>query len=131
MAVAPGEKSVMPHARLAAAALSAAALSAAALSLLPGCITLFSKTEVVRGGEPQRPVRFENPQAADEFERAVSDKRVNLSSTRLGGPFVTLYAKDRVLSESAHFNDCAARCDTDRDGTITFVEAAVFGKTRD
>jgi hypothetical protein len=116
----------MNHARF-----LAAAVAVVALALLPGCLTLFSKTEVVRGEESRRPVRFENPQAADAFTTAMKDKSQSLGATHFGIPFVTFYAKDRQLSESAHFNDCVARCDTDQDGTITYIEAKMFEKLKD
>ncbi len=105
----------MAHARV-----LAATLAVASLSLLPGCLTLFSKTEVIRGDEQPRPIRFENPQAAEEFNKARKDRSGSVGGTHLGVPFVTLYAKDRRLSENAHFNDCVARCDTDQDGIITY-----------
>lgn len=108
-----------------------AAVAAAALVALPGCLTLFSKTEVVRGEESRRPVRFESQQAAEEFNGAVKWKSKHLGGARLGVPFVTFYSRDRQLSESAHFNDCVARCDTDQDGLITLVEAKVFEKLKD
>lgn len=113
----------MNHARFAAVV-----LAVASLSLLPGCLTLFSKTEVVRGEEPRRPINFDNPKAADAFNQALKDKSPHLGGTYMGVPFVTLYAKDRELSESAHFNDCVMRCDTNQDGLITFEEAAIFAK---
>jgi hypothetical protein len=109
----------------------AAALAAASLALLPGCLTLFSKTEVVRGEESRRPIRFESQQAAEQFNDAVRWKSKGLGGTHLGVPFVTLYSRDRQLSDSAHFNDCVARCDTDQDGVITLVEAKVFEKLKD
>jgi hypothetical protein len=109
----------------------AAAFAVAALWLLPGCITLFSKTEVVRGEEPRRPIRFENQQAAEEFNRAVKWKSKHLDGAHVGVPFVTLYSRDRQLSAGAHFNDCVARCDTDQDGTITLAEAKIFEKMSD
>lgn len=111
--------------------LALAAVAAGSLALAPGCLTLFSKTEVVRGEEPRRPIRFENAQAADAFNTAMKEKSASLGGTHFGIPFVTLYAKDRHLSDSAHFNDCVARCDTDQDGTITYVEAAIFAKVKD
>jgi hypothetical protein len=113
----------MPRARLAAAA-----FAAASLALLPGCITLFSKTEVVRGEEARVPVRFESVQAAEVFNQCVKEKSASLGGTHMGVPFVTFYSKDRQLSPSAHFNDCVSRCDTDQDGTITLVEAKIFEK---
>ena len=108
-----------------------AALAVASLALLPGCLTLFSKTEVVRGEESRRPVKFENPQAAETFNSALRGKSASMGGAHLGVPFVTLYSRHRLLSESAHFNDCVARCDTDQDGTITAAEAAIFAQMKD
>ncbi len=113
------------------ARLFVAALAVASLALLPGCLTLFSKTEVIRGEEPRRPVRFENPQAAEVFNKAMKDKSANLGGTHMGIPFITLYSKDRHLSDSAHFNDCILRCDTDQDGSITLAEARMFANLKD
>jgi hypothetical protein len=110
------------------ARIAAAAFAAASLALLPGCITLFSKTEVVRGDEPRVPIRFDCVQAAEAFNKAVKEKSASLGATHMGVPFVTFYSKDRRLSDSAHFNDCVARCDADQDGTITLVEATIFSK---
>jgi hypothetical protein len=111
---------------------AAAVFAVAVLAFLPGCLTLFSKTEVVRGEEPRRPVRFENPQAAEEFNRAVRWKsKGSMGGAHVGVPFVTLYSRQRQLSESAHFNDCVARCDTDQDGTITLAEAKIFDQIKD
>jgi hypothetical protein len=113
------------------ARLAAAALAVASLAFLPGCLTLFSKTEVVRGEEPRRPIRFENQQSAEEFNRAVKWKSKSMGGAHVGVPFITLYSRDRQLSESAHFNDCVARCDTDQDGVITLAEAKIFEKMTD
>lgn len=109
-------------------------MAAAAVILLvfaPGCITLFSKTEYVRSGEPRRAVSFENPQAADSFHAAVKKQSASVGGAYVGVPFVTLYSNDRVLAEAARFNDAVAKCDTDQDGIITCVEAQVFAKTLD
>jgi hypothetical protein len=108
-----------------------AALAIAALSLLPGCLTLFSKTEVVRGDEQPRPIRFENETAADLFNKARRERSDYVGGASFGIPFITVYERDRKLSEIAHFNDCVARCDTDQDGVITVVEAKVFAKMKD
>lgn len=109
----------------------AAVFAVALLALVPGCLTLFSKTEVVRGEEPRRPIRFESQQAAEEFNRAVKWKSKSMGGTHMGVPFITLYSKDRQLSESAHFNDCVLRCDTDQDGVISLVEAKIFEQVKD
>jgi len=108
-----------------------AVFAVASLALLPGCLTLFSKTEVIRGEEPRRPVRFENQQAAEVFNKALKDKSASLGGTHMGIPFITFYSKDRQLSDSAHFNDCVLRCDTDQDGMITLAEARMFASLKD
>ena len=111
--------------------LLAAVLAIGALSLLPGCLTLFSKTEVIRGDEQPRPVRFENEQAAEIFNKVRKERSDYVGGASFGVPFITVYEKDRRLSEIAHFNDCVARCDTDQDGVITLVEAKIFAKVKD
>jgi hypothetical protein len=109
----------------------ATVFAVAAVALVSGCLTLFSKTEVIRGEEPRRPIRFENQEAAETFYRALKDKSASLGGTHFGIPFITLYSKDRQLSDSAHFNDCVLRCDTDQDGTITLVEAKMFATLKE
>jgi hypothetical protein len=113
------------------ARLAAAVFAVATLAFVPGCLTLFSKTEVIRGEEPRRPIRFENQEAAETFYRAMKEKSASIGGTHLGIPFITLYSKDRQLSDSAHFNDCVLRCDTDQDGTITLVEAKMFASLKE
>ncbi|HEY1189108.1 MAG TPA: hypothetical protein VGE74_15750 [Gemmata sp.] len=116
----------MPRARFVLAA-----LGVALVTLSSGCITLYSKTEVVRGDEQPRPIQFESAQAADTFNRARKERSAHLGGTHLGVPFLTVYEKDRQLSENAHFNDCVARCDTNQDGFITYTEAQIFAKAKD
>jgi hypothetical protein len=109
----------------------AAGLAVISLSLMPGCLTLYSKTEVVRAEEPRRPITFENTQAAETFYNALREKSSSLGSTDICIPFITLYEKERQLSDSAHFNDCVIRCDTNQDGVITLVEAEIFAKLKE
>ncbi len=104
-------------------------LAAVLAAALPGCITLYSKTEAVRGGEARRPVRFECPQAAEEFYAALKKEDGRVGNTYVGVPFVTLYSKQQHLSESAAWNDAVGRCDTDQDGLITLAEASIFKKS--
>ena len=113
------------------ARLAVAALAVVLLAPVPGCLTLFSKTEVIRSEEARRPIRFENQEAAEAFNKAMKDKSASLGGTHMGIPFITLYSKDRQLSDSAHFNDCVLRCDTDQDGTITLAEARMFANLKD
>jgi hypothetical protein len=101
------------------------------LPFLSGCVTLFSKTEIVREGETRRAIQFECPQAADAFSEAVKNRSACVGGTHVGGPFLTLYSKHKMLSDGAHFNACVARCDSDQDGVITFTEAAIFAKSKD
>jgi hypothetical protein len=108
----------------------AAGLAVVSLSLLPGCLTLFSKTEVVRGEEARRPISFENAQAAEIFQKAMKDKPMTLGETDISIPFITLYSKERQLSDSAFFNDCVIRCDTNQDGMITLAEAQIFAQLK-
>ena len=112
------------------ARLLAAALAATVLPFASGCITLFSKTEVVRSEEtPVRP-QFE-PGAEETFRSAVRGKPRSVGGTHVGVPFVTLYQRDRQLAPTAHFNDCVVRCDTNQDGVITVAEAKGFEKMQD
>lgn len=114
------------------ARLAATACAVVSLAFVPGCLTLFSKTEVVRGEESRRPVRFENATAAEEFNDAVKWKsKASMGGAHVGVPFVTLYSRQRQLSDAAHFNDCVLRCDTDQDGTVTLAEARMFKEMKD
>ncbi len=96
---------------------------------LPGCITLFSQTDVIRGDETRRPVRYESPKAAKAFHRAMTKQTAPVGRTHLGVPFVTLYLRDKVLAENARFNEAVARCDTDQDGHITEAESTIYEGT--
>lgn len=111
----------MPRLLLAAAAVGVVAL-------LPGCVTLFSKTEVIRDGEARRPVKFECQEAADKFVAAAKSRNRDVAGAYVGVPFVTLYHRDTKIGETAAWNDAVARCDTDQDGTITLIEAVTFEK---
>lgn len=91
-----------------------------------GCITFYSKTEVVRGGETRVPVRFESPEAAKEFRAAAASRGGEVGGEHVGVPFVTLYHRREKLSDAAAWNDAVMRCDTDGDGQITHSEAVSF-----
>jgi hypothetical protein len=110
--------------------LLAAGLAVTSLSLMPGCLTLYSKTEVIRGEEPRRPISFENAEAAEVFQKAMRDKSPSLGGIDVSVPFITLYSKERQLSESAFFNECVLRCDTNQDGIITLAEAHIFASLK-
>ncbi len=93
---------------------------------LPGCITLFSQTDVIRGDETRRAVRYESPKAASAFHRGMAKQEARVGGTYFGVPFVTVYNRDKVLSENARFNEAVARCDTDQDGHITEAESVIY-----
>jgi hypothetical protein len=96
-----------------------------------GCITLFSKTEVVRAGELRRPVRFENQEIAEKFQTAYKNRNRHVGGSYVGVPFVTLYNKSQELAEVAAWNDAIVTCDTDQDGVITQIEANIFSNWPD
>jgi len=110
--------------------LLAAGLAVASLSLMPGCLTLYSKTEVVRGEEPRRPISFENSEAAEVFQKAMKEKSPSMGGIDISIPFITLYSKERQLSDAAFFNECVIRCDTNQDGLITLAEAQIFSQLK-
>ena len=101
------------------------------LAAAPG-LMLLSKTVVVRQDEQAREVRFESPEAADVFHRALRrrlDSEAGGADVRL--PFLNLFSPNRVLSEAARFNDAVETCDADQDGVITLAEALAFEKLHD
>lgn len=96
-------------------------------STLSGCITLFSKTEIVRSHEPLKTMQFESADVAEDFRRAAKLNEAKVvGGTHLGVPFVTLYTSETVLAKNANFNDAVTKCDTDQDGVITAKEVSVF-----
>ncbi len=101
-----------------------------ALACAPGCLTLYSKTDVVRSDEGRRPVVFECPQASEDFNAGLHDHSDTMSETVFGIPFITLYARRQELSDAAAWNDAAVRCDTNQDGVISSEEAKTFKKNR-
>ncbi len=109
----------------------AAGLAVVSLLFVPGCLTLYSKTEVVRGEEPRRPISFENAQAAEVFQKAMKEKSPCMGGIDISIPFITLYSKERQLSDSAFFNECVYRCDTNQDGIITVSEAEIFASLKE
>ncbi len=103
-----------------------AALAATVIFTGSGCLTLFSKTEVVRSEEPRRPIAFEDADAAKTFNNSLFFCQSSVGGAHVGVPFLTLYSRQKTLSKSAVFNDAVARCDTDQNGTITKSEADIF-----
>jgi len=101
------------------------------LAAAPG-LTLLSKKEVVRPDEQPRPVRFESPEAAEVFHRALKRRSDSESGgADVGLPLLSLCRRNRVLSEAANFNDAVETCDADQDGVITLAEALAFETLQD
>lgn len=94
----------------------------AALPAGAGCLTVYSKNEVVRGSEPRIPVQFETIKAAQLFEDHVCHQERCVDQTALCIPFVTVYACKKELSKNARFNDAVQTCDRDRNGLLTEQE---------
>lgn len=103
-------------------------ISICALGMQTGCLTLYSKTDVVRSDESRRPVRFECPEAAEEFHSTCKMQNRVVGGVHVGVPFVTVFSRNRTLSEVALWNDSVSKCDCDQDGTITLAEAKLFSQ---
>jgi hypothetical protein len=105
-------------------------LAMALASVLPlaGCVTFYSKTEVV-GGNDRTAVSFENGDVAQQFQAAIKKMDKHAGGTWFGAPFVTIYERDQQLSDAAVWNEAVRRCDTNVDGLITADEVTAFAKS--
>jgi hypothetical protein len=97
--------------------------------MLCGCVTFYSKTEVVGGGEERASVSFENGDAAQQFQAAMKKMDESIGGAYIGVPFITIYERDVRLSEVALWNEAVRRCDTNKDHVITTDEVAAFAKS--
>jgi hypothetical protein len=104
--------------------------SAGALTFC-GCVTFYSKTDIVGDGEPRLAVAFENGDAAQQFQAAMKRMDSHAGSTYVGVPLITVYERDERLSETALWNEAVRKCDTNKDGVITTDEVAAFNKSLD
>jgi hypothetical protein len=99
--------------------------------LLCGCI---SHEETVYQDVERVPVRFENDTAARLFYETLNDsKRVRSgteSKTSVTLPLIFETKRRVVTGHNAAFNDAVARCDTNKDGLITEMEAKIFSEIR-
>ena len=107
---------------------AAVALAAASVLTISGCVTFYSKTEIVGDGESRMAISFENGDAAQQFQAAMKRMDSHAGSTYFGVPFITVYERDQRLSDVALWNDAIRRCDTNKDGVITTDEVAAFAK---
>jgi hypothetical protein len=108
---------------------AALALASVVVLSTAGCITFYSKTEVVGGSDARVPVSFENVEAAQQFQDAVKRMDSHAGGTYVGLPLITVYQQEQRLSETALWNDAVRRCDTNQDGVITCDEVAAFAKS--
>jgi hypothetical protein len=92
-----------------------------------GCIT---HEETVQKDVSRVPIEFENEKAARVFYEAVS--RVSSpegrseSSTKVEIPIVFEHKTRTVRGPNTAFNEAVSRCDTNRDGRITELEANIY-----
>ena len=100
----------------------------AALSLGAGCI---SHQDTTYRDVPRMPVEFENEAAGRIFYEALSKARptrATESHTDVSVPFVFESKHREVAGPNVAFNEAVARCDTNRDGRITELEAKIFAQ---
>jgi PBP1b-binding outer membrane lipoprotein LpoB len=95
--------------------------------LFSGCI---SHNETVTRDVARRKVEFENETAGRVFYEALS--HIANSGTRQEKtsefeiPVVLDYKRHVVTGPNAAFNDAVERCDTNKDGRISEIEAKIF-----
>lgn len=105
------------------------ALLAAGAALFGGCIS--HESTVVRDTERTR-VEFENDAAARVFYETLSkhgckeDK--SESTTKFEIPIIFEHKRHVVSGSGEAFNRAVARCDTNRDGKITELEAKIYAE---
>lgn len=108
-----------------------AAFSGAAF-LSTGCI---SHDETIVKDVEQLPVSFENDTAGRLFYETLSRTNVRRGrqedSTQVQIPIVFEHKVRTVTGEGAAFNEAVGRCDTNRDGKITGIEAKIFADQDD
>jgi hypothetical protein len=96
--------------------------------IFAGCI---SHEETVYRDVERTKVEFENEAAGRIFYEKLSkipasDKRE--SNTDVSLPIVFEHKKHVVRGNNFAFNEAVARCDTNRDGKITELEARIFAQ---
>ena len=108
-----------------------AILGTAAL-LSTGCI---SHDETIVKDVERVPVSFENDTAGRLFYETLSRTSFrhgrHEDSTKVQIPIVFEHKVRTVTGEGAAFNEAVGRCDTNRDGKITELEAKIFSDQHD
>jgi hypothetical protein len=78
-------------------------------------------------------VNFENERAGRLFYEALSKLRMPCPSERktdVSLPIVFSHRTREVTGPNQAFNEAVARCDTNKDGTITELEARIFAENK-
>jgi hypothetical protein len=98
------------------------------LLLAAGCI---SHEETTYREVPRVPVEFESEVAGRIFYESLSKMRpphTSESKTDVSLPIVFEHKTRAVSGPSIAFNQAVARCDTNKDGRITELEANIFAQ---
>ena len=99
-----------------------------ALPLFAGCI---SHKETTYRDVARVPVEFENEAAGRIFYEALSKMRpvqASESHTDVSIPVIFESKHRAIAGPNAAFNDAVARCDTNKDGKVTELEAKIFAQ---
>jgi hypothetical protein len=94
--------------------------------LAAGCI---NHSQTTYRDVARLPVEFENEAAGRIFYEALSKRqptRVHESRTDVSIPVVFEHKTHEITGPNVAFNDAVARCDTNKDGKITELEAKIF-----
>lgn len=98
--------------------------------LLFGCI---SNDETVYRDVSRVKVEFENETAGKLFYETLSKMprpSTKESNSKVEIPIVFEHKRHVVQGDSFAFNDAVAKCDTNRDGKITELEAKIFSQRK-
>ena len=103
-------------------------LGVTGLLLFTGCI---SHEDTTYHDVARVPVEFENEAAGRIFYEALSKRHPahpSESHTDVSIPVVFESKHRTIAGPNAGFNDAVARCDTNKDGKITELEAKIFAQ---
>ena len=96
------------------------------LTLGSGCL---SKNQTVYRDVERMPVSFETEAAGRVFYETLSKmppQSSGESRTKVSIPIVLEVSRTEVTGSNTRFNEAVQRCDTNKDGKITEIEANIF-----